>query len=486
MRFSEVTTNKKESVQVVFSSLLFLVLFLPVTVIGYYLINPKFRNILLLLASLVFYAWGEPSFILILLVSIMANYGFGLLADKFRGQKKYGRLVIAGMAVWNTGIFFVFKYLDFTISNINKLFGSSIPLQNIALPIGISFFTFQAMSYVIDVYRGNGEVQKNPLNVALYLMFFPQLIAGPIVRYETVATEIKSRRETIEDFSSGLKRFIVGLSKKVLISNMVGTLADTAFSTIGGNTVIMAWMGALAYAFQILFDFSGYSDMAIGLGRMFGFHFNENFDDPYCASSVTDFWRRWHISLGTWFRDYIYIPLGGSRVKSRGRLVFNLFVVWMLTGIWHGASWNFVAWGFLYFVLLTFEKLTGITKKLTHTWQQVLYRIFTLLCVLFGWVIFRAPGLKAALAYIGGMFGADGMGFISGSDPVTLSSYVTVFIAAVLLCFPWYRKLGTGKLGENGKLVLRCLGNAALLCLFVASFAFVTGSSYNPFIYFNF
>lgn len=471
----------------VFSSLLFLVVFLPLTVVGYYLINPKFRNILLLIASLIFYAWGEPSFIFLMMISILVNYAFGLLADKYCDDKTRGRLAIAGMVVWNVVIFFIFKYLDFAIENINGLLGTDIPLQHIALPIGISFFTFQAMSYVIDVYRGDGEVQKNPLNVGLYLMLFPQLIAGPIVRYETVANEIKNRHETLADFSAGLKRFIVGLAKKVLISNMVGSLADTAFAAPTENSALLSWCGALAYAFQIYYDFSGYSDMAIGLGKMFGFHFDENFCDPYCANSVSDFWRRWHISLGTWFRDYVYIPLGGSRVKTKGRLVFNLFVVWMLTGVWHGASWNFVLWGFMYFVLLTFEKLTGIVKKLKYGWQRVLYRVFTLLCVLFGWVFFRAPDLSGGMDYVVSMFGGFGNGFVTNADLIELSSCVTVMIVGAALCIPWYRKIHISeKLGAKSRVLVECLGNAALLCLFVVSIAFIAGSNYNPFIYFNF
>ncbi len=349
----------------VFSSMVFLLYFLPFTLAGYYLLNPKLRNIFLLIVSLVFYAWGEIGFLPIMLISIFVNYLFGLLVDKYRKNKPAAYTVLSLMSVWNIGLFFIYKYLNFAIENINFLFGFSLPLSDFTLPIGISFFTFQAMSYVIDVYRENGDVQKNPLNVALYITFFPQLIAGPIVRYQTVAEQIKSRSVSIDDLLVGTKRFIIGLGKKVILSNQIAIAADRCFNMPDYSelSVLAAWFGAICYTFQIFFDFSGYSDMAIGIGQMFGFHFNENFNYPYCASSVSDFWRRWHISLGSWFRDYVYFPLGGSRVKSKARLIFNLFIVWLLTGIWHGASWNYVVWGLFYFVLLVFEKMTGIPEK---------------------------------------------------------------------------------------------------------------------------
>ena len=319
----------------VFSSTIFLFFFFPITLLGYYIIHPKFKNTFLLLMSLIFYAWGEPKFVFVMLFSIFINYLFGLLVDKFRKRKKIVYSIITIFVIFNVSIFFIYKYLDFAITNINLLFGSNLPLANIILPIGISFYTFQAMSYVLDVYREKGEVQKNPLNVALYTMLFPQLIAGPIVRYETVSYDIKHRVETFDDFSIGIKRFIIGLSKKVIISNSLALVADKAFSYTDYSqlSVGLAWLGALAYSLQIFYDFSGYSDMAIGLGKMFGFHFDENFDYPYISQSVSEFWRRWHISLGTWFRDYVYFPLGGSRVKKKSRLIFNLFVVWFLTEV---------------------------------------------------------------------------------------------------------------------------------------------------------
>lgn len=472
-----------------FSSPIFLFAFLPLTLAGYYLLDRKFRNVFLLIMSLIFYAWGEPKFIFVMLLSTLVNWLFGLAADKFRENKKAAYAVIALMVLWNISVFFVYKYLDFAIGNVNALFKTDIPLRHIALPIGISFFTFQAMSYVIDVYRGNGKVQKNPLNVALYITFFPQLIAGPIVRYETVAEEIRNRRETLDDFALGVKRFIYGLSKKLILSNLAAAAADKAFelSDYSQLSAATAWICALCYSLQILFDFSGYSDMAIGLGLMFGFHFNENFDHPYCSASVSEFWRRWHISLGTWFRDYVYFPLGGSRVKTKARLILNLFAVWMLTGIWHGASWNFVAWGFFYFVLLTFEKLSGIPKKLDHTWQKVLYRIFTLLCVMFGWVIFRAPGLKAGLSYIRSMLCLNSNPFADAAAAEIAAGYALAIILGIIFCMPVGEMLKK-KLIKTEKSQLAVQAGSYVICaaLLVLSISFAVSSSYNPFIYFNF
>ena len=316
----------------------------------------KLKNYFLTLASLLFYAWGEPKFVLVMLFSIFVNWAMGFMVAHNKNKDNLGmaKVAVAMTVVANLAILFIFKYLSFTASVVQQALGLSMTIPKIALPIGISFFTFQAMSYVLDVYRGKGMAQKNILNVALYISLFPQLIAGPIVRYETVAEEIENRKETWNDFLDGFTRFILGLSKKVLISNTLSVFADTAFSSIGTVSVAGSWLGALCYTFQIFFDFSGYSDMAIGLGRMFGFHFLENFNFPYISRSITEFWRRWHISLGSFFRDYVYFPLGGSRV-SKPRLIRNLFVVWLLTGIWHGANWTFLLWGIMYFILLTAE-----------------------------------------------------------------------------------------------------------------------------------
>ena len=329
----------------VFSTPIFLFVFLPVVLLLYYLPRRSghfTRNFILLVFSLFFYAWGEPVHVALMLLSILMNWGFGLLVRGNRGTAK-GKAAVALAVLYNMGMLFVFKYLNFVADNLGWLLHTQFSIPKIALPIGISFYSFQALSYVIDVYRGHGEAQRNPMNVGLYIALFPQLIAGPIVRYETVALQIRERRECWDDFTSGVCRFIVGFAKKLILANQFGYLADTIFEWKMGMSVGMAWLGALAYTLQIYFDFSGYSCMAIGLGRMFGFHFLENFDHPYVSRSITEFWRRWHISLGTWFRDYVYFPMGGSRVKTKSRLVFNLFVVWMLTGIWHGANWTFVA-----------------------------------------------------------------------------------------------------------------------------------------------
>ena len=380
-----------------FSSLIFIVVFLPCVLIIYY--GPLRRrrgmqNVFLLLASLGFYAWGEPWFVLIMLASIVGNWIFGMLVDKARTSKAKSRAVILIMLAFNIAIIFVFKYLMFTLKTINAIAGTDISVPQ----IGISFFTFQAISYVIDVYREKGEMQKNLLNVGLYIAFFPQLIAGPIVRYETISDQIMGRRESYEDFSRGVCRFIVGLSKKVLLANNFAVVADQsfAFSAADNCSVAFAWLGAIAYTLQIYFDFSGYSDMAIGLGAMFGFHFPENFNYPYISKSVAEFWRRWHISLGSWFRDYVYFPLGGSRVKSKARLVFNLFIVWLLTGIWHGANFTFIAWGLIYFVLISLEKLTNFEKRNVNSAVRYIYTMFF---VVIGWVFFRADSIAEGIGF---------------------------------------------------------------------------------------
>lgn len=493
------TPLEEEETLVVFSSTIFLFAFLPLTLAGYYLLNPKFKNYFLLAASLFFYAWGEPKFVYVMISSILVNYLFALLIDhrKKRGKQKKNRLIakayLVAMVVFNLSLFFVYKYLDFAVTNINALgalFGMrSLPLRHIALPIGISFFTFQAMSYVFDVYYGRGEVQKNPLNVMLYVSLFPQLIAGPIVRYGTVAREINERKETLEDFAEGIRRFILGLGKKVLLANNLALLAETAFvrTKISDLSMLLAWTGALAFSLQIYFDFSGYSDMAVGLGRMFGFHFEENFNYPYISGSVTEFWRRWHISLGSWFRDYVYIPLGGSRV-SKKRLVLNLLIVWLLTGIWHGASWNFVAWGLMYFFLLTFEKLTGWPQKLSHRSARVIYRIWTLLMVMLGWVLFNAQGIKNGIRYLSCMFGLTGGTFAERSTVFLLQQNMALLVVSMVLCMPVLPMLRRRLALLLGKydVALYCVSTVASLALFLTAIALTVTGAYNPFIYFHF
>lgn len=466
----------------VFSSTTFLFLFLPAVLILYYnpiIKNLAFRNAILIVSSIFFYAWGEPFFVLLMLVSIMLNWLFGLGVSRFRDISiSKAKLFVALSVIVNLGMMFVFKYLTFTLENINALFSSNLDTLDIALPIGISFFTFQAMSYVIDVYRGNGAVQKNPFNVALYIAFFPQLIAGPIVRYQTIADQINYRKENFNDFSDGVYRFMLGFCKKVLIANNVASVADEIFGS-SEISVATAWIGAIAYTLQIFFDFAGYSEMAIGLGKMFGFHFLENFNYPYISKSVSEFWRRWHISLGSWFRDYVYFPLGGSRVKKKSRLVFNLFVVWLLTGVWHGANWTFILWGLLYFVLLAVEKLTKFPEKL-----KFFSHIYTMLFVIIGWVLFRADSLSFAFDYLKTMFFVSGAEMFDSKTLFFLDNYKFYLIAGIIACFPIAPKIREKiKINKN---VYEFIASVALLITFIISLTFTIKGSYNPFIYFNF
>lgn len=472
----------------VFSSTIFLFIFLPITLIGYFIINPNLRNIFLLFMSLIFYAWGEPKFVFILILSILANYTFALLIDKHRNSNRICKALLLFMFLFNISIFFIFKYLAFSVMNINKILGTSIIVPKIVLPIGISFFTFQAMSYVVDVYRQKAEPQKNPLDVGLYIAFFPQLVAGPIVRYETIAKEIKQRTESLTDFTSGMTRFIIGLSKKVLISNVLAIIADRyyAITDYSQLSVAGAWLGSLCYSLQIFFDFSGYSDMAIGLGMMFGFHFPENFNYPYIAKSISDFWRRWHITLSTWFRDYVYIPLGGNRV-SKGRLIINLFLVWLLTGVWHGASWNFVCWGLYYFLILLFEKMTGLPQKLKSKTMCLLYRIFTLLLINFGWVLFRASTLNNAMHYVLSMLHLSNNNFTDDKTIFIFQDISLILLISFIGCVPWKKQIE--KLLEHTqccRYIFEFLRSIFLILLLIFSISYCVNGSYNPFIYFNF
>lgn len=460
------------------------------TLIGYFLIKEKYRNVFLLLMSLIFYAWGEPKFVFIMIASIIFNYLFAIMIDKFKEKKKIKKSFLIVSVIGNLSLLFVYKYLDFAITNINR-FGFTVPLQKLALPIGISFFTFQAMSYVIDVYRGDVKVQKKLHKIGLFIALFPQLIAGPIVRYKDIEKEIDDRKVNFQLFSEGVKRFIIGLSKKVLIANNMALIADTAFSTSSGEvSVSFAWLGILAYAFQIFFDFSGYSDMAIGLGKMFGFNFLENFNYPYMANSISDFWRRWHMSLGQWFRDYVYFPLGGSRVKKKIRLVFNLFAVWLLTGIWHGASWNFLLWGLLYFVLITFEKLTDIPKRFKSRTLKIIYRILILLAVLIGWVLFRATSVGSAIDYLLSMFALKNNPLTSIDGTHYFKEYFVLLMLALLFSTDFIKKIvGKLKSSKDKKIrihITNILETLVLLFSFVWSVSYIILGSYNPFIYFNF
>ena len=484
-----------------FSSLIFILCFLPVVTILYYTIfrfSRKLQNVLLLFSSLGFYAWGEPWFVLIMITSIIFNWFFGLMISKFKTRKVAERIIIILMLLFNLSIIFVFKYLMFTIDNLNRFFKMDITTLHIILPIGISFFTFQAISYVIDIYRGKGTAQKNPLNVGLYISFFPQLIAGPIVRYETVADQIMNRKETISGFSEGVTRFLVGFSKKILLANNFALLADKAFSVQSDQlSFSFAWFGAICYTLQIYFDFSGYSDMAIGLGRMFGFKFPENFNYPYISKSTTEFWRRWHISLGSWFRDYVYFPLGGSRFNNKARVVFNLLVVWSLTGLWHGANWTFVLWGLLYFVSISIEKLTGFEKlgetKGHSLSLSFLKHTYTLCLVMFGWVLFRAENISYAFDYMKAMLSFGSGPFIDINTFVYFNENWAFIICGILSSMPlgkvFNRWLYNDK-GNRGKKIFIYIWpfiySLGLISLFLICMSYLVKGAYNPFIYFNF
>ncbi len=464
-----------------FTSQEFILIFLPIILFVYFVILRWTRtgqNVFLTFASLFFYAWGEPSFLFVMLISIFMNWFFALLVDQFRQRRIVIKLVLWVMVLCNLGIIAAFKYSNFLLDTTNSILESDYYLPKILLPLGISFFTFQAISYVIDVYREQGKAQKNPLNVAFYIAFFPQLIAGPIVRYQTVADQIENRKESLDDFCCGLQRFIVGLAKKMLIANNMAIIADAAFSSGSDLSMTMAWLGAIAYTFQIYFDFSAYSDMAIGLGRMFGFKFLENFNYPYISRTITEFWRRWHMSLGTWFRDYVYIPLGGNRVSSRLHMIFNIFVVWLLTGIWHGANWTFITWGLLYFVLLMFEKIFNWDK-----YRYKLAHMSTMFFVVIGWVIFRSDCLSYAWYYISSMLGYHGVGGTDIRALFYLNNYFTVFILASVFSLPvlpWLKE----KFAHLK--YFQYTYNLILIILFLISLSFIFKEGHNPFIYSNF
>ena len=461
----------------VFSSLLFLFFYLPVTLLVYYLSPARWRNLWLFLVNLVFYGWGEPVYIVLMVFSISVNYAAGWLVDRHRDR---GKLILGLNAVVNLGLLFFFKYYDFLAENLGGIPGLAFlhPL-GIALPIGISFYTFQNMSYPIDVYRGDARSQRSYIRYGTYVALFPQLIAGPIVRYKDIADQLDHRQETAGKFASGVCRFCVGLSKKVLLANNIGALWDVYKAMDPASlSAADAWLGALAFTFQIYFDFSGYSDMAIGLGRMLGFDFVENFNYPYISRSITEFWRRWHISLSTWFRDYVYIPLGGNR-RGKGRQLLNLLIVWTLTGIWHGASWNFLFWGLYYALLLILEKLFLYDRlQKAPAW---IGHVYALILVVIGWVLFSVEDLPSCLMYLRSMF-FGGAGLCSGTFLYYLRSFapsvIVMAFASTPLAKALYRRLPAGLTKVlNPVLVLASL----LLCT-----AYLVDSTYNPFLYFRF
>lgn len=464
----------------VFSSLVFLFAYLPIVLAVVKLAPRNARNFCLFIASLLFYGWSEPVYILIMLFSTLVDYVNGMLVHKFRDNRKIARRFVIASVVINLSMLAFFKYADFLILNLNQL-GFSLPLLNLTLPVGISFYTFQTMSYPIDVYRGDAPVQKNPISFGTYVTLFPQLIAGPIVRYKDIATQLNHREENCDKFTIGIQRFVTGLAKKVLLANSIGLLWDT-ISTLptSSMTVLTAWLGILAFSFQIYFDFSGYSDMAIGLGKMLGFDFVENFNYPYISKSITEFWRRWHISLSTWFRDYVYIPLGGSR-KGKMNQIRNLMVVWLLTGFWHGASWNFMMWGIYFGVILILEKfvLVRYLEKLP-TWLQHSYAIL-LICI--GWVLFAFTDLTAGLNYLKMMFGFGQVAFLDARTFFYIRNYGFLFFIMILCSTPWftgiYHKKIVGSKWENFLPWLMLAG--LILCT-----AYLVDASYNPFLYFRF
>lgn len=471
----------------VFSSMVFIFIFLPVTCLVYYLCPYRtVRNVILTLASLFFYAWGEPAYIILMLGSIFVNWAFALIIAKLNACGSDSRfrlkLTMTLAVVFNIALLFVFKYLDFFLGAANSLFKADLPLSGLVLPIGISFYTFQALSYVIDVYRGDSDALKNPLNVALFISLFPQLIAGPIVRYGDVKAELAGRRETASDFFSGLEQFMFGLGAKVILANNLAVVADGVFGSAGDAGAAAVFIAAAAYMLQIFFDFSGYSTMAIGLGRMFGFHFPRNFNAPYTATSITDFWRRWHITLSVWFRDYVYIPLGGNRC-STWKHIRNIMLTWLLTGFWHGAGWNFMLWGVYYGLLLLVEKyaILPALKKLPERASRLIGRIYTLILVLVGWLIFRTDDASVLSVILNAGNGLPLSQFIlAHADMMSKSAFI---LPAILFSTSFPQWLDERLSSRESLRIVR----AVLACVvFLISVFMLEASTYNPFIYFRF
>jgi len=470
----------------VFSSLLFLFLFFPAVLLLYFIVPRRFRNGVLLFVSLIFYAWGEPKYVFLMAGTILLDYILGLLVERFKNKGRTGpaKAAVIFAVVSNLGLLGFFKYTDFFIGNVNALFKTDLPLLEIALPIGISFYTFQVLSYVIDVYRGDTRAQKNILAFGAYVALFPQLIAGPIVRYRTVADELANRRESIPDFSAGINRFLIGLGKKVLFANNIGIVWDEIRALGAANTpVLTAWVGMLAFAFQIYFDFSGYSDMAIGIGRMFGFHFLENFDHPYQSASITEFWRRWHISLSSWFKEYVYIPLGGNR-KGPAKQIRNILIVWLLTGFWHGASWNFIFWGLYFGVLLILEKL--FLLRLLKKAPGWVGHVYTMFFVLISWIIFAFDNFAEGAAYLQSLFGLTGAGLADGQSIYFVYTNALLLAALFFASMDWGQRLFAALSAKLRPLGVCLLQNAAYAAVFLLSVAYLVDASYNPFLYFRF
>lgn len=461
-----------------FSSISFLYVFLPVTLACYYIAPKRLKNYVLLIASLVFYFFGEQLYTLLLVFSSLSDYAHSLFIEKYRGTKRAKAALISSIVV-NLGMLCLFKYADFAVTTVNGIFGTALPLPGIPLPIGISFFTFQTMSYTIDVYRGRVRAQKNLGTLATFVCLFPQLVAGPIVRYSDVERELESRSVTLDDAAAGARRFVVGLGKKVLIANAMGEFC-AVFRASGEKSVLFYWLYAIAYMLQIYFDFSGYSDMAIGLGRLFGFNFPENFDYPYISRSITEFWRRWHMTLGGWFRDYVYIPLGGNR-GSKAQWLRNIAIVWLLTGLWHGAAWNFVAWGAMFGILLIIEKLW--LGRIIEKAPRIVQHLYVLPLLTVSFVIFNGDGIAGAFSDIAAMFGGGGLPLSSFETLYYLRSYAVLIAAAILACLPLGRRLYERVKTAQIMTVLEPLFVALIITAVTAQ---LIDGSFNPFLYFRF
>lgn len=466
----------------VFSSVSFLYYFLPAILLVYFSVPYRFKNTVLLLGSLFFYFWGEPKYVVLLLFSSVVDYIHALIIDKYRGSKIAKGALLSSIII-NLSLLGFFKYSDFFIANINAIFNRDIKLLRLSLPIGISFYTFQTMSYTIDVYREDAKVQKNPLDLATYVALFPQLIAGPIVRYKTIEEEINFRTHSMDSFAHGINRFVIGLSKKVLLANPLGELNVLAMNS-SRATVLFYWMSIIAFALQAYFDFSGYSDMAIGLGKMFGFSFPENFNYPYISKSISEFWNRWHMSLGTWFRDYLYIPLGGNRV-SKPKWFRNIFIVWLCTGIWHGASWNFIIWGLYFGVIIVMEKL--FLKEYLDKMPSFFCHIYVLFLVIISFVLFSIESMTGILNHLKGMFGLLDLPLYDAESLYYLKSYAITVIIAIVGTTPLVKNIINKK--RNSKIIGRAIGILEPVC-YIALLMIITGylvdSSFNPFLYFRF
>ena len=476
----------------VFSSLVFLFIFLPIVLLTYFIVPKTVKNFILLIASLFFYAWGEPVYLFLMMFSILLNYLFGLWIQKNKDKATSKKVILTMAIIVNIGLLGYYKYAFFIVGIINGLLHTHIQFEPLPLPLGISFYTFHALSYLIDVYRQKEDAQKNLFNLALYITLFPQLVAGPILRYNTIAEQIKSRTHNLNHFAEGIRILIIGLSKKVLLANPLGEMADTIFSMNPSDmSVTTAWIGITAYTLQIYFDFSGYSDMAIGLGKMFGFDFLPNFNYPYISRNIGEFWRRWHISLSSWFRDYVYIPLGGSR-QGAWKTYRNLLIVWTITGFWHGASWTFMAWGFYYGVIICLERL-GLNKILAKTWRPIQHA-YVLLIVLIGWVFFRADNFTYSFEFITTMFAANGTAAIDHTSLLYLHDKTYLFVLAIIFSTPIYPWVVTKwntiqhntKLGRMVAPIHYTVSPFVYMGLLLIVTMFLVNSTYNPFIYFRF